>query len=254
MYREGCGPGCTSIIERSAMRVVPGEDRVEPWARCLMWVLTAGETRELSPHHAHVLAVIPRIVRGAAIDVSGLTPLAPAEFATLVKDPVHRQAFIAEVVAIQLAGRDPAPEIETALEQAADALQVGSEVVDIARDTASGASELIAADIRRAVRPQELFKQLLENIPDEYQRAVAESPLHQPDPELTRRWRSCEDSPDGTLGRALADHYHRHGYPWPGTPEAAAFKFGELLARHDIAHVVADYSVSPMGEMEVFTF
>jgi hypothetical protein len=58
------------------------------------------------------------------------------------------------------------------------------------------------------------------------------------------------DLAEGTWGRAVADFYERHNFPFPG----AVHGIGEVSARHDWIHVLADYPPTPEGEIDVFTF
>ncbi len=67
---------------------------------------------------------------------------------------------------------------------------------------------------------------------------------------IAEKWRSLRDCPEGSWGKAVADFYDRHGFPFPGE------KFGiyELGARHDWVHVLAGYGTDPEGELDVFAF
>ena len=54
----------------------------------------------------------------------------------------------------------------------------------------------------------------------------------------------------GSWGKAVADFYDRHGFPFPGE----RFGIYELGARHDWVHVLAGYETTPEGELDVFAF
>lgn len=67
---------------------------------------------------------------------------------------------------------------------------------------------------------------------------------------IARRWTALRDCAPGTWGRAVADFYERHGFPFPGQRHGIY----ELGARHDWVHVLADYETDPEGEIDVFGF
>ena len=61
---------------------------------------------------------------------------------------------------------------------------------------------------------------------------------------------SLRDCPAGSWGKAVADFYDRHGFPFPGE----RYGIYELGARHDWVHVLAGYETTPEGELDVFAF
>jgi hypothetical protein len=67
---------------------------------------------------------------------------------------------------------------------------------------------------------------------------------------IASKWRGLRDCPAGSWGRAVADFYARHGFPFPGERNGIY----ELGARHDWVHVLAGYDTDPEGEIDVFSF
>ena len=67
---------------------------------------------------------------------------------------------------------------------------------------------------------------------------------------IAEKWSALRDCPDGSWGKAVADFYDRHGFPFPGE----RFGIYELGARHDWVHVLAGYETDPEGELDVFAF
>jgi hypothetical protein len=67
---------------------------------------------------------------------------------------------------------------------------------------------------------------------------------------IADKWRALRDCPDGSWGKAVADFYDRHGFPFPGERHGIY----ELGARHDWIHVLAGYETTPEGELNVFAF
>ncbi len=70
------------------------------------------------------------------------------------------------------------------------------------------------------------------------------------DSAIAEKWRALRDCAPGTWGRAVAEFYERHGFPFPGERHGIY----ELGARHDWVHVLADYETTPEGELDVFAF
>jgi hypothetical protein len=70
------------------------------------------------------------------------------------------------------------------------------------------------------------------------------------DPIIAHKWSSLRECPAGSWGKAVADFYDRHGFPFPGE----RFGIYELGARHDWIHVLAGYETDPEGELDVFAF
>jgi len=67
---------------------------------------------------------------------------------------------------------------------------------------------------------------------------------------IADKWSALRDCPQGSWGKAVADFYDRHGFPFPGE----RFGIYELGARHDWVHVLAGYETTPEGELDVFAF
>ncbi len=70
------------------------------------------------------------------------------------------------------------------------------------------------------------------------------------DRSIATKWRGLRDCAAGTWGRAVADFYARHDFPFPGERNGIY----ELGARHDWVHVLAGYDTDPQGEIDVFSF
>jgi hypothetical protein len=67
---------------------------------------------------------------------------------------------------------------------------------------------------------------------------------------IAEKWRALRDCPEGSWGKAVADFYDEHGFPFPGE----RFGIYELGARHDWIHVLTGYGTDPEGELDVFAF
>jgi len=64
------------------------------------------------------------------------------------------------------------------------------------------------------------------------------------------RWTALSSSALGSIGRGLWEFYQMRGFKVPGQPGSVNI----AVAQHDWEHVLADYSTTPMGEIEVISF
>ena len=71
-----------------------------------------------------------------------------------------------------------------------------------------------------------------------------------PDKEIAQRWEALLVCPDGSWGRAVAQFYLDHKFPFPGEKHGIF----EVGARHDWMHVLCGYGTEPAGELNVFAF
>ena len=72
----------------------------------------------------------------------------------------------------------------------------------------------------------------------------------EPDEQLALQWRSLAGSPPGSLGAAVWYHYQNNGFVMPGEVGGA----NAALAHHDWLHVLGDYQVDVIGEVENAAF
>ena len=71
------------------------------------------------------------------------------------------------------------------------------------------------------------------------------------DPALAARYRSLADADPATLGGAFFAFYDRHGFSFPGEPDAANEIF---TTPHDCTHLLSGYDTTPQGALLVSTF
>ena len=89
-----------------------------------------------------------------------------------------------------------------------------------------------------------LAEMMLNPVPSQLEASV------EPDPELAAQWRSLAELPNDTLGAAVWQHYQRHGFTTPGELGGA----NAALAHHDWLHVLGNYDVDVIGEVENAAF
>jgi hypothetical protein len=73
--------------------------------------------------------------------------------------------------------------------------------------------------------------------------------LHR-DATLAVRFHSLTDAPEGSFGRAVADHFHSRGIKFPGEKNGMP----ERMVHHDLMHVLNGYDTDPGGECELAAF
>jgi hypothetical protein len=70
------------------------------------------------------------------------------------------------------------------------------------------------------------------------------------DPALAARYYALADYAQGSLGRALFQHFYEHDFAMPGEKGGLP----ELMLFHDVGHVVSGYGVDPHGEIQQAAF
>jgi hypothetical protein len=70
------------------------------------------------------------------------------------------------------------------------------------------------------------------------------------DAEIASRYRALEHAPEGSLGRGYFDFIRGNGYSFPGEKGSPA----EVIAFHDLTHVLSGYGTDPEGELQVLAF
>ena len=130
-------------------------------------------------------------------------------------------------------------------------LGVDYRLFDATRDMAHGHLALMQADIERnSWYTTQTVEGILHGHLWELARSKSAYLVRPPDRSIARRWESLADHAPGTLGRSVADFYEAHHFPFPGERHGIY----ELGAHHDFVHVLADYTTTPEGEIDVFAF
>jgi hypothetical protein len=70
------------------------------------------------------------------------------------------------------------------------------------------------------------------------------------DEQVAARYYALADYPEGSLGRALYQHFKRNEFAMPGEKGGLP----ELMVFHDVGHVVSGYDVDPEGEIQQAAF
>ena len=187
-------------------------------------------------------------VKEAAVEHNSLTSLR-----TLfkdVKEPVRHRLFqlftLAELVL------DPLPEQATeTLRDAAEALGVDDDFIEVAREYSQGAYGIAASDLARKgyMGNPDLVKQggqlmhVHKTLTDPFE-------VDEDDPDLLDQWLALEHCAKDSLGRNIWEYYQGRGFVFTGQKGSV----NPSIAQHDWIHLLCDYNTTIEGELEVFSF
>ena len=224
--------------------------------RC-MYSLTrhAKDCRTSGLTQIHLIHAIGTALLGVDLDVkeAAIDHNSIASLRTVFKgvdEPVRHRLFqlftFAELVL------DPLPQEATdTLRQAAKALDVEDDFIEIAREYSQGAYGIAAADLARKgyMGNPDLVKQ-------GGQRMHVHKTLTDPfetdedDPELLNQWLELENCAKDSLGRNIWEYYQGRGFIFTGQKGSV----NPSIAQHDWIHLLCDYNTTIEGELEVFSF
>ena len=186
-----------------------------------------------------------------AADIHGIEPLGPEELAHAIALPYPRLVTVHMMITLAFARHPESPEVAETIHRYARALDVDEPMVTAARHYAAEQAALLYCDIERN---SEFTEQTLHRMLHGHFWRVIRNKLAYtgiaPDATIAHRWGALDECAPGSWGRAVADFYHVHEFPYPG----ARHGIGEVGARHDWIHVLADYLPTPEGEIDVFAF
>ena len=137
----------------------------------------------------------------------------------------------------------PLPDdMESLVERYADGLGVSTVLLRDARRLAHGHFAWMYLDLQRhSWYEEETIKESLRGRWEELVRSKLAYTGVVADTAIAKKWRALRDCPAGSWGKAVADFYDRHGFPFPGERHGIY----ELGARHDWVHVLAGYETTP---------
>jgi hypothetical protein len=188
---------------------------------------------------------------GFVVDVGGMDPLGPREFAEAMRrrNLPFRERMVQLMLLLELL-LNPLPAETTArVEQYAAELGVHEDMLRVAHQISRGSLGLALVDFQRSG----YFEQMLEQPPNHLHVRHALADAWEGcvnDPVLAARWAALGECPEGTLGHGVWRFYRARGFSFPGSAGSAP----PMLAQHDWMHVLADYGSTVECEIEVFGF
>lgn len=230
---------------------VPRGPDAEAFIGAVVGALSVGDAGPSPTQLAVLEALVARFGRPDAPRPHDVGPWSAAQVRQVLTDPDERRALAHLVVALELVVHPLPAELESHVERYLHEVGVEAPYVSITRDTAREHVRRLHADL---IRNSWYTEQTIEGIFHGHLSELVRSKLayyavgH--DHRISARWRALEQCPEGSWGRAVADFYHVHGFPFPGE----AHGIYELGALHDWVHVLADYGTDAEGEIDVFAF
>ena len=204
-----------------------------------------------SEFQPYFLSLIFRELLDVNIDFNKINAINVDQAQAIFQGNVQRRELIELLVLTEMMLNPIPEELERSLEHWAQQLNVHDRALTLARDVAGQARAQAQSDFYRLFwmgeedREQQGFEELLkQHGPQAWTFTVEENP------DLATQWRSLAQLPEGTLGAAVWAHYQNHGFQTPGELGGA----NAALAHHDWLHVLGNYDVTVIGEVENAAF
>lgn len=181
-----------------------------------------------------------------------LEPITPEALAAAFPTDGHlRWQLTCALALVSMADRDPTPDEAALVDRFARALGVDNDMVGTVRKLAHAHLTLARIDIYRRFWGRAV---IMEKIRNEgwsgFVETVRALRRKEENPELTARYRALGELPEGTLGRGYFDFITASGFSFPGELGHGP----ELIAQHDLAHVLGGYGSSTHEEMAIAFF
>jgi hypothetical protein len=200
---------------------------------------------------ALVDALAARFVEHQLPSLAEVEPAEPSEVADALSNETVRQLLAHLLVLLELCDHPIRPRLERRIEQYLGELGVDVPQIDLARDSATDHLVRLRADLlRNSWYTEQTMAGIAAGKLWEYARSKLAYYGVAGDRDVARRWHALADLEPGTWGRTVADFYAAHEFPFPGERHGIY----EIGAMHDWIHVLADYTTSPAGEIDVFAF
>jgi tellurite resistance protein len=188
---------------------------------------------------------------GGGAPIDALAPITPEQLAAAVDDRQIRWQLTGALVVTTLADGDVDQEEAALVQRFARAMQVEDPSVENMRRLAQGQLRLARLDIlRRQWAPRKIREIAAAEGAGTYWKALLGVLRIDDDPALSARYRALERAPAGSLGRGYYDFVIANGFPFAGEKGAAP----EVIAFHDMTHVLAGYATTPQEEILAAAF
>jgi hypothetical protein len=183
------------------------------------------------------------------IDLADVPEASAAAVADATKE--ERLHAVHLMVVLEFIEHPLSPTVAPSVEEYARGLGVSHRLLHDARELAHGHFAWMYLDLQRHNwYEEETIKESLRGRWEELIRSKLAYTGVVADRVIAEKWRALRECAEGSWGKAVADFYDRHGFPFPGE----RFGIYELGARHDWIHVLAGYETTAEGELDVFAF
>lgn len=190
-------------------------------------------------------------VFGTDVDVDALSTITPAELAAHLTDPAMRRQIVRGMIIVSLMDGEASPAETVLVEAFAEAL--GIESVDLTALRRLSDRQFLRArfDIaRRFFAREKGIEYAKEKGLGWVVRSLSVMAGLREDAGIAARYRALESCPSGSLGRGYFDFVRANGYSFPGEKGSPP----EMIALHDLTHVLSGYGTDPEGELQVLAF
>jgi hypothetical protein len=205
----------------------------------------------LDPLQWEMLESVVHDVLESDLDPRAVPVVRPAELGQAIPLPYPRLVIVHLMTTLAFVRHPEVPAVAAAIEEYASALGIDEPMVHAARLYADEQAALLYLDIERNC---EFTEQTLDRIVHGHLWRVIRNKLAYTgivaDEAIAKRWQALDDCAPGTWGGELAAFYHDNQFHYPGERHG----IGEVGARHDWVHVLAEYPPTPEGEIDVFAF
>jgi hypothetical protein len=185
-------------------------------------------------------------LHGQRLHADRLPAVSFDELARAVTDPHQRKRAVQLAIIMSLVEGEPKTASSSAVSRLASALDVSEQGLRVLDEVAHSRALLARLDmVRRVQRFAERGGR-----PGFLRIALPTLLGLGGDPELAARYYALAQYPEGSLGRALFQHFYDHDFAMPGERGGLP----ELMLFHDVGHVVSGYGVDPQGEIQQAAF
>jgi hypothetical protein len=184
--------------------------------------------------------------------LESLETIEPEELAHAFAGEAHLAWQLTCALALMsMVDRDPSPEESALVDRYARALGVDNDMVGTLKKVTSQHLRLARTDIYRRFWARE---HIVAKIEREGWSGLTETiralRRKEENPELTARYRALGELPEGTLGRGYFEFIRDNHFSYPGELGHGP----EIIAQHDLAHVLGGYGASSQEEIAVAFF
>lgn len=226
----------------------PSPEEARLGLRAMKTVATSGGSFPAAARR--LLEASQRMFLGTSEDLDTLPLITKEAFAEAFTVPELREQLTRAMVVLSLVSGKPDPEVTEEVRAFAQALEVDEPGIAIVEKLAHGSMLLGKLDWLRRSHLRDVARTELErNVAAGIKAFLGLRGLMQDDG-VAEPFLALEALPEGTLGRALFDHYRRHSFALPG--ERHGFPEGGVY--HDLSHVLGGYDTDPLGELQVGAF
>lgn len=190
-------------------------------------------------------------VYGTDVDLETLPPITPEELADAITDPSLRRQLVRGMVVLSLVDGEASPAEVALVDRFAGALGVQSPDLGALRHLADEHLVRARFDIaRRFFAREKGLEMAREKGLGWVVRSLAAMAGLREDAGIASRYRALERAPAGSLGRGYADFIRDNAFSYPGEKGSPP----EMVALHDLTHVLSGYGTTPDGELQVLAF